>query len=186
MKKICLLFGCIVACFFLIGVCAVCAEGEESSGVLKKQPSGTDWKQELISDKQQINQQRQQIKQNAQEARTQEQQLKEQIKSAVDSGDTKLARELREQLRATHMANVKQMVQDKDALKTDMKDFRSDVRKARQDGVLPPKRDKDNNPPGPKGGPGTNWENKPGPQGGPGASPDRKPIGRPRAAAPRR
>ena len=32
--------------------------------------------------------------------------------------------------------------------------------------------DKDNNPPGPKGGPGTNWENKPGPQGGPGASPD--------------
>jgi hypothetical protein len=35
--------------------------------------------------------------------------------------------------------------------------------------------DKDNNPPGPKGGPGTNWENKPGPQDGPGASPDRAP-----------
>jgi uncharacterized protein YciI len=34
-------------------------------------------------------------------------------------------------------------------------------------------RDKDNNPPGPKGGPGTNWENPPGPKGGPGASPDR-------------
>jgi hypothetical protein len=33
--------------------------------------------------------------------------------------------------------------------------------------------DKDNNPPGPKGGPGSNWENKPGPQGGPGASPNR-------------
>lgn len=33
--------------------------------------------------------------------------------------------------------------------------------------------DLDNNPPGPIGGPGTNWENPPGPRGGPGASPDR-------------
>jgi len=33
--------------------------------------------------------------------------------------------------------------------------------------------DRDNNPPGPRGGPGTNWENPPGPRGGPGASPDR-------------
>ncbi|MDP6734595.1 MAG: hypothetical protein QF877_17975 [Gammaproteobacteria bacterium] len=32
--------------------------------------------------------------------------------------------------------------------------------------------DRDNNPPGPKGGPGTNWENPPGPKGGPGVSPD--------------
>lgn len=35
--------------------------------------------------------------------------------------------------------------------------------------------DLDNNPPGPRGGPGTNWENPPGPRGGPGASPDAKP-----------
>lgn len=34
-------------------------------------------------------------------------------------------------------------------------------------------RDLDDNPPGPAGGPGTNWENPPGPAGGPGASPDR-------------
>lgn len=34
--------------------------------------------------------------------------------------------------------------------------------------------DRDNNPPGPRGGPGTNWENPPGPRGGPGASPDRR------------
>ena len=33
--------------------------------------------------------------------------------------------------------------------------------------------DNDNNPPGPAGGPGTNWENPPGWRGGPGASPDR-------------
>jgi hypothetical protein len=34
--------------------------------------------------------------------------------------------------------------------------------------------DRDNNPPGPAGGPGTNWENPPGPAGGPGTSPDRR------------
>ena len=32
--------------------------------------------------------------------------------------------------------------------------------------------DRDDNPPGPRGGPGTNWENPPGPIGGPGTSPD--------------
>ena len=35
-------------------------------------------------------------------------------------------------------------------------------------------RDRDDNPPGPVGGRGTNWENPPGPRGGPGASPDRR------------
>ena len=39
--------------------------------------------------------------------------------------------------------------------------------------------DRDNNPPGPIGGPGTNWENPPGPVGGPGASPDRRHWRRP-------
>ncbi len=34
-------------------------------------------------------------------------------------------------------------------------------------------KDKDNNPPGPMGGPGTNWENPRGPMGGPGASPNK-------------
>lgn len=34
-------------------------------------------------------------------------------------------------------------------------------------------RDWDNNPPGWRGGPGTNWENPAGPAGGPGASPNR-------------
>jgi hypothetical protein len=34
-------------------------------------------------------------------------------------------------------------------------------------------KDRDNNPPGRAGGPGTNWENPPGPRGGPGSSPNR-------------
>ncbi len=37
-----------------------------------------------------------------------------------------------------------------------------------------PRHDRDNNPPGRAGGPGTNWENPPGPKGGPGAGPDRR------------
>lgn len=37
-------------------------------------------------------------------------------------------------------------------------------------------RDRDDNPPGPAGGPGTNWENPPGAEGGPGASPDRRVV----------
>jgi hypothetical protein len=35
------------------------------------------------------------------------------------------------------------------------------------------------NPPGPRGGPGTNWHNPPGPRGGPGASPHRWWMGNP-------
>lgn len=35
-------------------------------------------------------------------------------------------------------------------------------------------RDRDDNPPGPRGGPGTNWENPPGWRGGPGTSPDHR------------
>jgi hypothetical protein len=38
--------------------------------------------------------------------------------------------------------------------------------------IAHPHRDRDNNPPGPAGGSGTNWENPPGWRGGPGASPD--------------
>jgi hypothetical protein len=36
--------------------------------------------------------------------------------------------------------------------------------------------DRDGNPPGPAGGPGSNWENPPGPRGGPGTSPNRHVI----------
>ena len=176
MKKMCLLFCCIVSCFFLIGVCAVYAEGEESTDVSQEESSGTDWQQELNSDKQQLNQQREQIKQNSQEARAEEGQLKEQIQAAIQSGDMETARQLKEKLRNTHQENVQQMIQDKKDMKLDRQDFKNDVKDARQEAGLPPKRDRDNNPPGAMGGPGTNWENKPGPQGGPGTSPNRRPA----------
>lgn len=85
-------------------------------------------------------------------SRQEEKQLLDQIRTAEQSGDTATARQLRKQLKSTHQDNVQQRQQD--------------VKEARQEGAPPPRRDNDNNPPGPRGGPGTNLENRPGPQGG--------------------
>lgn len=66
-------------------------------------------------------------------------------------------------------------------LKTERKAARLEKMDANKDGDIDKaerkkfgnRKDRDNNPPGPKGGPGTNWENRPGPKGGPGTSLDR-------------
>ncbi|MDD5130869.1 MAG: hypothetical protein PHS66_07495, partial [Candidatus Omnitrophica bacterium] len=73
-----------------------------------------------------------------------------------------------------HQDNVQEKIEDKKELQADVRQLKSDIKEARQEGYLPLRIDKDNNPPGPKGGVGTNWENPPGPKGGPGASPNRK------------
>lgn len=170
MSKKLVLLGCIVSCILIFNAGKIFAEDQEPSA--KKT---ADWKQELASDRQAIKEQREQMKENAQASRAEEKQLRDQIKAAMDSGDLEKAHQLRQQLRATHRENVQQMIQDKKEMKIDRRDFKKDIRDARHEGNLPPRRDRDNNPPGPKGGPGTNWENKPGPQGGPGASPNRAP-----------
>ena len=121
------------------------------------------------------------IKSNGQAGRQEEKDLRDQIRQAEQSGDKEAARSLREQLKAMHQENVQQKQEDQQGLK----EARQQKPDANQDGTVDNvererlkerkrKFDKDNNPPGPKGGEGTNWENKPGPKGGPGASPDRK------------
>ena len=63
--------------------------------------------------------------------------------------------------------------QKKEDRKEDRQEKREEFKEKREEWKEEhPKMDKDNNPPGPRGGEGTNWENKPGPQGGPGAGPD--------------
>jgi len=174
MKKTFLAFIGIIFCFFLGNLCEICAEEEASSDV--------NWKEELNSDRQQIREQRQEMKQNAQEARTEEKELRRQIQDAMAAGDTETANQLKEQIRAAHQENVQEMRQDKKELQEDRKELKQD-RKAKWDSLTPEEQEKikthrkdlDNNPPGPKGGPGTNWENRPGPKDGPGAGPDRKP-----------
>jgi len=165
MRKICLLFSIIVLCFFSISIYTVFAQDETTVD--------TDWKQELSSDKQQIKTQKEEISQNAQEAKAEETQLRQQIKAAMDSGDMQTAQQLKEQLRLVHQKNIQEKKQDMQEMQEAKQDLKNDVMEARQQGDLPPKFDRDNNPPGPKGGAGTNWENVPGPKGGPGAGPDR-------------
>ena len=168
MQKKFLLFSVIIFVLTLIGTYSVLAqEGGEST-------SRADWKQEIYSDKQQIQEQKQEISADAQAARTEEEQLRQQIKMAMDAGNLQLAQDLKHQFRSVHQANLQEKTQDQQNMQAAKQELKSDIQDARQEGYLPPKRDKDNNPPGAKGGPGTNWENPPGPKGGPGASPNRK------------
>lgn len=134
--------------------------------------SGSNWKQEVSSDRQQVGSESQEMKQNAQAARQEEQQLKQQIEAARAAGDMNTVQQLRGQLQTLHQQHVQQMQQDKANLGQAKGELKSDMQEAGQQGYPPPRKDMDNNPPGPKGGPGTNWENPPGPQGGPGAGPN--------------
>jgi len=146
---------------------------------------------EITSDKEAIRTEKEQMKSNALASKREEKALQEQIKQAIQSGDKQTAKSLKAQLKAMHQENVQQKQQDNQELKAARQELRSDKKEARigrmdknHDGTvdaterakfeqLRGRRDKDNNPPGAAGGPGTNWENPPGPKGGPGASPDR-------------
>jgi len=160
MKKILAVSGIIIFCFLLAGICQICAAEENASNA--------SWKQEIMSDKQQIHQQREEMKADTKDAKAEEKALRQQINDAIAAGDTAKAAQLKEQLKSMHHENVQEMKQDKTELKESRKEFNEDV-KAKWNSI-----DSDNNPPGPRGGPRTNWENPPGPKGGPGASPDRK------------
>ena len=204
MRKMFLVFGIIVFCFFLTGAYAVFAQEETVSNVEQGETgSDTNWKQELDSGKQQIQEQKQGNLQNAQAARVEEDQLRQQIKAAMNAGDMKVAGRLREQLKSIHQENLQEKAQDMQNMQAAKQELQSNVQEARQADNLSsgpqgetrtnagnppgpkggpgagadrrPGFDKDNNPPGAKGGPGTNWENKPGPQGGPGVGADRRP-----------
>lgn len=146
---------------------------------------------EIMSDKEAIRTEKEQMKSNALASKREEKALQEQIKQAIRSGDKQTAESLKAQLKAMHQENVQLKQQDKQDLKEARQELRSDKKEARIDRMdknndgtvdqtervkyeqLRGKRDKDNNPPGAAGGPGTNWENPPGAKGGPGASPNR-------------
>ena len=75
----------------------------------------------------------------------------------------RLSPEQREKMKTATPEERQQLIQD-------VREKRQEQRENRQEA----RRDRDNNPPGPVGGRGTNWENRPGPQGGPGAGPNRQ------------
>ncbi len=133
-----------------------------------------DAKSELASDKQEIKTAKQEIVQNAGEARSEEKRLREEMVQATQSGDKSKAAQIREQLRVMHAENVQQMRQDKKGLKEAKRELRKDAKETRKNTRMQRKPDRGDNPPGPKGGKGTNWKNPPGPKGGPGASRNRR------------
>lgn len=207
MKKVLLGLSSLFFSFFLCGISQTYAQEEVSSNTT----GATNWKQELVSDKQQIKDQRQAMQQNAQSARAGEEQLRQQIKDAVVAGDTATVSQLREQLRALHQQNLQQKQQDMQSISNYKNELKSDVSGARQEAYTsaaasnssgsasalnassmvennppgprggPGTGPARNNPPGPKGGQGTNWGNPPGPRGGAGASPAKSgtPVSRP-------
>ena len=166
MKRMLLVSSAAVFCFFLFDIGLIHAEEATSSTA--------NWHQELVSDRQEIKTDLGELKENSQAAKTEEEDLKAQIKAAVIAGDLQTAKQLRRQLGLMHQENRQERVEDKKDIQANIQELKGDIKEARQDGYLPPKLDKDNNPPGPVGGPGTNWENPPGPVGGPGTSPDRR------------
>lgn len=167
MKKILVYIGIIILCI-AAAIPIAFAQNETSSTVME----------EMAGDRQAIRSEAQDIKEDSSAAKQEEKQLKDQILAAEQSGNMETARKLRERLKAMHRENVQDMQQDKKEMKDARQELRQDIKEARQEGNLPPRRDGGNNPPGPRGGPGTNWENPPGPVGGPGASPNRGGGGR--------
>jgi len=69
---------------------------------------------------------------HAREAKQEENVLRDQIKTAVQSGDKTTAQQLRESLKTTHQENVQQRKDDKSTMKTARQDLRADRKIARQ------------------------------------------------------
>ncbi|MCX5669061.1 MAG: hypothetical protein NTX89_02945 [Candidatus Omnitrophica bacterium] len=174
MRKVIVAFGSLFLCFSLFKVGTVVAEegavaqAEVAANIEDQQESSdAGSKQQFIDDRQQLQEQRKEIKGNMEAARGEENQLRQRILDALQANDLQTATQLKEELRAMHQENVQGMQQDKQAMQAAKQELKNDLQQAQQAGG--------NNPPGPMGGPGTNWENPPGPMGGPGTSPNVKP-----------
>ncbi|MBU0605808.1 MAG: hypothetical protein KKH77_05930, partial [Candidatus Omnitrophica bacterium] len=176
--------------FFIVSVLSACLWGICAADLSAQEDTQSASAQGASSDKAEIQGQREAIKASAQAARSEEKAFTDQIRQAEQSGDYAAAKLLREQLRAMHQKNMQQKEQDMQAIKETRNEMKAERKEARfdkmdrnNDGVVddferrsfvPKKEGRDNNPPGPKGGPGTDWKNPPGPKGGPGAGPIHK------------
>lgn len=119
---------------------------------------------------------------SAEEAQNAEQKWKEIRKAKVDTNkdgvvDETEKSQMREKMQGRREER-QEMREERREERQEMREERRENKEAWQEKKEEwrenhPRMDKDNNPPGMAGGPGTNWENKPGPQGGPGASPNR-------------
>jgi len=97
--------------------------------------STVSWKQELNSDKEQIDTQKEEIKSNAGDAVSEEKNLLDQIRQAELAGDKAAAASLKSQLRAEHQANVVEKQEDQKTLQSLQQELKSD-RKAAKTGIM--------------------------------------------------
>ena len=142
-------------------------------------------------DKDALKAERGRIKARTEAAKQEQTALKNQIREALRSGDAQTAESLQAELKTMREKNIQARQAAVENLKSARQKLKSDKKAARtermdrnEDGTVGQaerakfrqerrKADNDNNPPGPQGGAGTNWENPPGPQGGPGAGPNK-------------
>ncbi len=172
MRKIAVILSVLLLSFFLFKVGVVKAEDEsvaQDPGITragaKQDLTGSGWKQQLTEDRQQLQEQSKEVKSNMEAARDAERKLRLRIVEALKADDLQKAAQLKEELGIMHQKNVQEMQQDQQGVQAAKQELKGDFPGVKSIG--------DNNPPGPAGGPGTNWENPPGPIGGPGASPNR-------------
>ena len=161
-KKIVLWMGVFIFCI-TIGFAGKCFSQDEGT-------SGTDWRQELSSDKQAIQEGKQAIREHADAAKQAEEQLRQQIKDAKASGDMTALEGLQGQLQSLHQQNVQQRQEDKRALHETRQEFKGDQQSAKEAGYRPPL---SQNPPG-YNPPGQGPANPPG-YNPPGRGPDNPP-----------
>lgn|GEM_PF-3103263 len=124
MKKVIAILVTVSLSLFTAGIATLMAEDASSTK--------TSLKEQLNQDRSTLKAQRETIKTHAQEAKGEEKALKEQIKTARQSGDRATAQQLRETLKTTHQENVQQKKEDKGALKAARQELRADQKIARQ------------------------------------------------------
>ena len=151
------------ALFLLVGTGVILGIGLPRPGWAED--SADEKPNEVRQDRQEIRQDAAQIQKDKEVYRQQMSALEAQRAEALKSGNVDQAKALTQQIHQLREGGRERRHED-------LKELRQDRRELRQD-LKERWRDRDNNPPGPAGGPGTNWENPPGSPGGPGVGPDR-------------
>ena len=124
--KVASVFGVVLWLSSLTGIFAQEENSTATDSTTTETVAAKDWKQEIVSDKQQTEEQKEDIINDSQTARGEEKNLRDQIRQAEQSGDSEQAKSLRSQLETMHQENLQQKQQDLQGLKDARQELRSD------------------------------------------------------------
>src|SRR3989338_5050683 len=125
----------------------------QESGTQEAASTEKSWKEELSAGRQELKGQAQELKEHAQAAKQEMKDLKEQIHSALQSGDMETAKRLRDELKARHQEHLQQRKEDFQALHKARQEFKEDVKAARKEWRLRPRKEIMNPPAASEAGP---------------------------------